>query len=90
MFVAIMAFFSRISDPRFGGTYMTLLNTITNLGSSLSSTLSLKMVDYWTIEECSSEASNDCSTKDLVKVRHYNNYYSFNIIFLFFIAINYE
>lgn len=32
MFVAQMAFFSRISDPVIGGTYMTLLNTIANVG----------------------------------------------------------
>lgn len=28
MFVACMAFFAKISDPRVGGTYMTLLNTL--------------------------------------------------------------
>ena len=32
MFVSIMAFFAKISDPAVGGTYMTLLNTLTNLG----------------------------------------------------------
>lgn len=32
MFVAQMAFFSRVSDPSIGGSYMTLLNTIANLG----------------------------------------------------------
>jgi len=32
MFVSQMAFFSRISDPTIGGTYMTLLNTIANVG----------------------------------------------------------
>lgn len=30
MFVAVMAFFAKISDPRVGGTYMTLLNTVRN------------------------------------------------------------
>lgn len=34
MFVAQMAFFSRISDPVIGGTYMTLLNTIANVGGN--------------------------------------------------------
>lgn len=33
MFVAQMALFSRVSDPVIGGTYMTLLNTIANVGS---------------------------------------------------------
>lgn len=32
MFVSQMAFFSRVSDPTIGGTYMTLLNTISNVG----------------------------------------------------------
>jgi hypothetical protein len=27
-------FFSLVSDPTIGGTYMTLLNTITNLGGA--------------------------------------------------------
>ena len=32
MFVSTMAFFARISDPAMGGTYMTMLNTMSNLG----------------------------------------------------------
>ena len=31
-----MAFTAKISDPAVGGTYMTLLNTITNLGKSFT------------------------------------------------------
>lgn len=63
MFVANMAFFSRISDSRFGGTYMTLLNTIANLGFRWTSTVSLGMVDLLTFKECSSDAENKCSTQ---------------------------
>merc|ERR1712198_268299 len=44
MFVSIMAFFAKISDPAVGGTYMTLLNTLTNLGGNWPSTLALWMV----------------------------------------------
>lgn len=32
MYVCVMAFFAKISDPTIGGTYMTLLNTVSNLG----------------------------------------------------------
>ena len=32
MFVSQMAFHAKISDPAIGGTYMTLLNTVANLG----------------------------------------------------------
>lgn len=30
-----MAFFARISDPRIGGTYMTFLNTMSNIGGQV-------------------------------------------------------
>ena len=36
MFVAQMAFYNRVSDPRIGGTYMTMLNTLANLGGQWS------------------------------------------------------
>ncbi|CAO1342412.1 unnamed protein product [Diamesa tonsa] len=57
--VAAMAFFARISDPRFGGTYMTLLNTINNFGSKWASTLMLWLVDYLTWKTCSIDSSNE-------------------------------
>lgn len=41
VFVSLMSFFNRISDPAIGGTYMTLLNTITNLGSKWPNSTSL-------------------------------------------------
>merc|ERR1711972_690772 len=41
MFIAQMAFFNRVSDPRIGGTYMTMLNTLSNLGNMWPSTLVL-------------------------------------------------
>eukprot|EP00928_Gymnodinium_smaydae_P071721 TRINITY_DN55225_c0_g1_i1.p1 TRINITY_DN55225_c0_g1~~TRINITY_DN55225_c0_g1_i1.p1 ORF type:complete len:438 (-),score=74.86 TRINITY_DN55225_c0_g1_i1:53-1366(-) len=45
MFVAHMAFFARISDPSIGGTYMTFLNTIHNIGNMWTTTLCLKTAD---------------------------------------------
>ena len=45
MFVAQMAFFNRVSDPTIGGTYMTMLNTITNLGNMWPKTLAFYLVD---------------------------------------------
>ncbi|KAF5285553.1 hypothetical protein FQR65_LT13187 [Abscondita terminalis] len=52
MFVSIMAFFARVSDPIVGGTYMTLLNTLTNLGGNWPATLSLWFVDTLTWKHC--------------------------------------
>ena len=72
MFVAVMAFFAQISDPAVGGTYMTLLNTVTNLGGNWPSTLALRLVDPLTSKICTSAAGNvtgnDCSTSSLVEV----------------------
>lgn len=52
MFVSVMAFFARISDPAVGGTYMTLLNTLSNLGGNWPSTVVLWLVDVLTVREC--------------------------------------
>jgi len=45
MFVAVMGFFAKISDPKIGGTYMTLLNTLANFGSNIPNQLVLFFVD---------------------------------------------
>merc|ERR1719208_452066 len=52
MFVSIMAFFAKVSDPAVGGTYMTLLNTLTNLGGNWPSTLALWLVEPLTSKHC--------------------------------------
>lgn len=70
MFVAVMAFFVRISDPAVGGTYMTLLNTLANMGTTWPSTLSLYAVDSLTYRSCSAlfgHGVNDCSSPSEVK-----------------------
>lgn len=49
-----MAYFARISDPAVGGTYMTLLNTLSNLGGNWPTTLVLWLVDVLTWRQCNS------------------------------------
>ncbi|VVC28209.1 Hypothetical protein CINCED_3A024306 [Cinara cedri] len=65
MSVSTVAFFSRISDSRFGGTYMTLLNTLSNLGHAWSSSVAIGMIDLLTFKKCSLDPDNNCSTTDL-------------------------
>lgn len=48
-FVSICAFHTRIADPIIGGTYMTLLNTISNLGGTWPKILVMKLIDYGTV-----------------------------------------
>lgn len=54
-FVGTMAFFSRVSDPTIGGTYMTMLNTINNLGSKWCNSLVLYMFDALNTKVCKTE-----------------------------------
>ncbi|KAJ1567152.1 hypothetical protein HK096_010802 [Nowakowskiella sp. JEL0078] len=53
-FVSLGSFFTKISDPAIGlrGTYMTLLNTIANLGGTWPNFFVLKAVDYFTDATC--------------------------------------
>ena len=70
MFVSIMAFFAKVSDPVIGGTYMTFLNTISNLGGNWPSTLMLWFVDPLSTKECSNQL-NACNGPQQVKVNFF-------------------
>lgn len=52
MFVAISAFHARVADPVIGGTYMTLLATVSNLGGTFPRYFVLQLVDYFTVATC--------------------------------------
>ncbi|RMC01879.1 hypothetical protein DUI87_21040 [Hirundo rustica rustica] len=62
MYVAIMAFNAKVSDPLIGGTYMTLLNTVSNLGGNWPSTVALWLVDPLTVKECAGAQGHACAT----------------------------
>ncbi|CAD5217386.1 unnamed protein product [Bursaphelenchus xylophilus] len=51
-FLSLMAFFAQISDPKIGGTYMTLLNTLSNLGGNWPSTFVLAITDFFNKKNC--------------------------------------
>ncbi|KAI9751897.1 MAG: hypothetical protein M4579_005854 [Chaenotheca gracillima] len=52
MFVAISAFHAKIADPTIGGTYMTLLATVSNLGGTFPRFFILKLVDVASVATC--------------------------------------
>lgn len=58
-FVSINAFHTQIADPSIGGTYMTTLNTISNLGGQWPRLIVLFAVDWFTKATC--EVSNTSS-----------------------------
>lgn len=69
IFVALMAFNAAISDPAIGGTYMTLLNTVANLGGNWPSTVSLWLVDKLTIQKCSEVCTKATTDSELTTVK---------------------
>jgi len=58
MFASQLAFFAKVSDPNIGGTYMTLLNTVANLGSLWTAWAATALVDVFTISN-TSESDDD-------------------------------
>ncbi|KHN83662.1 Acetyl-coenzyme A transporter 1 [Toxocara canis] len=69
MFVSMMAFNAQISDPKIGGTYMTLLNTLNNLGGNWPVTLILSLTGFFTFKDCVVKGTKtvlySCNTKAL-------------------------
>ncbi|KAM4064951.1 acetyl-coenzyme A transporter 1 domain-containing protein [Hirsutella rhossiliensis] len=57
MFVAVSAFHAKVSDPVIGGTYMTLLATVSNLGGTFPRYFVLKLVDTLTVATCHPSSS---------------------------------
>eukprot|EP01087_Luapelamoeba_hula_P018943 TRINITY_DN6192_c0_g1_i2.p1 TRINITY_DN6192_c0_g1~~TRINITY_DN6192_c0_g1_i2.p1 ORF type:complete len:491 (-),score=55.52 TRINITY_DN6192_c0_g1_i2:60-1532(-) len=52
MFVCQGGFFNRISDSRIGGTYLTLLNTFSNFGTTWPRFFVLYFLDQLTVQSC--------------------------------------
>jgi len=71
LMLTLLAFFCKISDPHFGGTYMTLYNTFYFLGWLIPNTFVLKLIDLLTFNECSNDSLNTCYTNDLKNVRYF-------------------
>jgi len=64
MIQTLVAFFTKISDPKIGGTIMTLLNTIRSIGISGSETFALWLIDMLTFKNCSNNYTNTCLSAD--------------------------
>eukprot|EP00917_Polyrhabdina_sp_WS-2016_P006203 GHVP01013725.1.p1 GENE.GHVP01013725.1~~GHVP01013725.1.p1 ORF type:complete len:118 (-),score=10.15 GHVP01013725.1:75-428(-) len=52
MFVSQMSFFAIISDISMGGTYMTFLNTVANVGNTIATSSSLVLIEKLSIRRC--------------------------------------
>lgn len=87
-FVSICAFHTQIADPLIGGTYMTVLNTISNFGGTWPRALVLAGVDWFTTATCSATgdscttepAKQRCRDLDGVCTTQRDGYYVMNIV----------
>ncbi|KAJ3018474.1 UNVERIFIED_CONTAM: hypothetical protein HDU68_011136 [Siphonaria sp. JEL0065] len=94
MFVGIGSYFTKISDPRIGGTYMTLLNTINNLAGTWPKYFILHSVEYFTDAYCvfpessthnpfkctSDTAKSQCKTLEGVCDKKSDGYYPVSVV----------
>lgn len=51
-FIGISAFHTRVADPVLGGTYMTLLNTLSNFGGTWPRLIIMAMINHFTVYKC--------------------------------------
>ncbi|XP_022169005.1 acetyl-coenzyme A transporter 1-like [Myzus persicae] len=67
MYVIYLSFVSKVSDPNFGGIYMTLLSTFANVSLAITKTGSLWLVDVLTFKQCTTNSQNYCAASSLIK-----------------------
>lgn len=75
-FVSICAFHTKIADPLIGGTYMTTLNTLSNLGGQWPKIIVLYLIDKFSKSECipADSISNIKSSNPFINKPFYNCY----------------
>lgn len=66
IFVAQMAFFNKISDPAIGGSYMTMLNTIANLGFKWPNALALWLLPRVTLSSSDGSGGEGDGVSDVL------------------------
>ena len=52
MFTALGDFYNRISDPSMGGAYLTMLNTVANIGVVVPKIAIFALIDFATTKQC--------------------------------------
>ncbi|KAJ1666306.1 hypothetical protein IW140_005212 [Coemansia sp. RSA 1813] len=61
-FVGVSAFITQIADPVIGGTYMTLLNTLSNFGGTWPVFFIMRSIDYFSSATCVFPSSSDADS----------------------------
>ncbi|KAJ2552188.1 hypothetical protein EV175_003411 [Coemansia sp. RSA 1933] len=100
-FVGMSAFITQIADPVIGGTYMTLLNTLSNFGGTWPVFFIMRSIDYFSSATCSfpsaedrqsyscatQEDRNTCKTDGGLCTVHWDGYYVVSIVCALFALV---
>lgn len=70
-FVSISSFHSRIADPKLGGTYMTLLNTLSNLGGTWPRIIVMSLISKLTIYSVSTSGLTEGENRVILRDGYY-------------------
>lgn len=73
-FVSICAFHTKIADPLIGGTYMTTLNTLSNLGGQWPKIIVLSLIDKFSKSVCIDSSNPKSTTNPFMKEEFYSCY----------------
>lgn len=73
-FVSICSFHTKIADPLIGGTYMTMLNTLSNFGGQWPKIIVLYLIDQFSYSECVSPNSSPLDKNPFLNKPFYSCY----------------
>ena len=73
MFLSVVSFYAKIADRKIGGTYMTLLNTITNLGTIYPSTFGMYLINLFNVKKCINVNQFDNNSSNFTSVYQKTN-----------------
>ncbi len=80
LFVSQCAFFARICDESIGGTYMTLLNTIANLGGTWPKFFVLYLADLFTVKDADVTNSKLSLLSSFLGIQKLDGFYFIGVI----------
>ena len=73
LFLAGVSFYAKISDKKIGGTYMTLLATLSNLGGMYPSTLGMYLLNFFNVKKCLNEDQFSNNTTNFTSIYQMTN-----------------
>lgn len=73
MFIAAVSFYAKIADKNIGGTYMTLLATLSNIGSMYPSTFGMYLMNFFNVKKCLDDGQFNKNSSNFTSVLQMTN-----------------